>query len=281
MKPLFFGSVALLALTAAGPAVAADMPARAPVYKAAPAMVSVYNWTGFYVGGNVGYSWGTADTDTTLTGFSIAGNIVHSDSLKPKGIIGGGQIGYNWHGAPNWVYGLEADWQVSGEEVNQRYSDPYFFIIGLGTAVTDFDAKISWFGTLRGRVGYAWDRLLIYGTGGLAYGQVKLTGTLLDSGFSIGGPFSGTASFGRSKVNAGWTLGGGVEGAFANNWTWKIEYLYLDLGSLDLSAPGAFTGESLAFHARFTDHVVRGGINYKFDWGKGPVAGKGPVVTRY
>ena len=101
-------------------------------------MVSVYNWTGFYVGGNVGYSWGTADTDTTLLGFS--GSIVHSDSLKPKGIIGGGQIGYNSHGAPNWVYGLEADWQASGEEASQRYSDPYFFgIRGRG----DFSVPLS------------------------------------------------------------------------------------------------------------------------------------------
>ena len=275
MKHLFFGSVAVLALTAAVPAAAADMPAR-PVYKAAPAMVSVYNWTGFYVGGNVGYSWGAANTDTTLSEFtSLAGDFVHSDSLKPKGIIGGGQIGYNWQGHSNWAYGLEADWQASGEKASQSYSDPYTFIIGFATAVTNFDTKISWFGTVRGRVGYAWDRLLIYGTGGLAYGQVKLTGTLLDSGAGIGGPFSGTSTFSGSKVNVGWTVGAGIEGALANNWTWKIEYLYLDLGSLDVSAPGPFTPETVAFHARFTDHIVRGGINYKFDWGKTP------LVARY
>ena len=80
-------------------------------------------------------------------------------------------------------------------------------------------------------------------TGGLAYGEVKVTGTSMDSGFGFGGPFSGIAPIGASKVKAGWTLGAGIEGALAGRWTWKAEYLYVDLGSLDFSSPGPFRQE--------------------------------------
>ncbi len=116
------------------------------------------------------------------------------------------------------------------------------------------------------------DRLLVYGTGGLAYGQVKLAGTATDSGTTImittppflSTPFSGTAPFGASTMNVGWTAGAGVEGALADNWTWKAEYLYVDLGSLNVSAAGPFASENINVHARFTTNIVRAGFNYKF-----------------
>jgi outer membrane immunogenic protein len=232
---------------------------------AAQAAPVAFNWTGFYVGGNVGYGWGTGKTDTTVTGFLAPGGVIaHSDSLKLNGIVGGAQIGYNWQVLPNWVYGLEADWQASGEKASQSYSDAYANGLTAGTVATNFDAKISWFGTVRGRVGYAWDRLFFYGTGGLAYGQVKLAGTTMDSGVFIIFPYSGTAPFSASKVNVGWTLGAGIEGALVNKWTWKAEYLYVDLGSLDISAAGPFAGETITQHARFTSSIIRSGINYHF-----------------
>jgi outer membrane immunogenic protein len=242
--------------------------AQAAVQVAAQAAPAAYNWTGFYIGGNVGAGWGTARTDTTLNGFNtfVPVTFAHSDSPRFYGVIGGLQAGYNWQAAPNWVYGLEADWQGSAAKANQSSSDPYGFFPPLaGTAVANFDAQISWFGTARGRIGYAWDRLLVYATGGLAYGGVKLTGSSMDSGIVIfGGPFSGTAPIGASKVKAGWTLGAGIEGALAGRWTWKAEYLYVDLGSLDFSSPGPFAGETVSGHARFTTNIVRGGINYRF-----------------
>ena len=247
--------------------------------KAAPA--PVYSWTGFYVGGNLGYSWGDPNSDTSLTGIGASTTFgpfafAHSDPLKLQGVIGGAQIGYNWQASPDWVYGLEADWQASGEAAALGYSDPYagrrLGFQAVGTANTNDNAQIPWFGTLRGRVGYALDHVLIYGTGGLAYGQVQLEGTTTDSGSTLficgptcsPTPFGGTAPFGASRVSVGWTAGAGVEGALAGNWTWKAEYLYVDLGSLDLFAPGPFASETINVHARFTDNILRVGFNYKF-----------------
>jgi outer membrane immunogenic protein len=251
-------------------AAAADLPAATPVYKAAPS-VAPYNWTGFYIGGNLGYSWGRADTGTDITGFlGPTSTLVHSDALKLNGAVGGGQIGYNWQVSPNWVYGLEADWQGSSENGGVNHNDPYSLVvpgIGMitsGTLTTNAEAKISWFGTVRGRIGYAWDHLLIYGTGGLAYGGVRLSGTAMDSGTFFAGTYSGTSPFSASRVNAGWTAGAGIEGALASSWTWKIEYLYLDLGSLNFSGLGPFSYETVTAHARFNDNIVRAGLNFQF-----------------
>jgi outer membrane immunogenic protein len=280
---------AAFAALIAGPAMAADL--GAPVYRRPVAVAApIYTWTGFYVGGNVGYSWGRPNSDTILTGIGAPTTFGpfafgHSDPLKLDGVIGGAQIGYNWQASTNWVYGLEADWQASSEKAGLSYSDPYAGTrIGFeaaGAANTNYDAKISWFGTVRGRIGYAWDRLLIYGTGGLAFGRVKLGGAMADSGstlvlcFPCGPtPFGGTAPFSTSRVNAGWTAGIGVEGALVGRWTWKAEYLYVDLGTFNLFAAGPFATETISLHARFTDNIVRVGLNYKF--GYAPV----PIVTK-
>ena len=259
------------------------MPVKAPAYN--PPIIAPYNWTGFYIGGNVGYSWGKADsdisTDPVIANFGaftipIPG-FVGSDSVKPKGIIGGGQIGYNWQLSPNWVAGLEADIQGSGEKASHSFTNSFSFaVFGIspsvtGTAVTDYEAKISWFGTVRGRIGYAWDRVMLYATGGLAYGEIKVAGTNTVSGI-VGGlpsiPFLAVIAMGHSKVNAGWTVGAGIEGALVDHWTWKAEYLYMDLGSLDdPDLPITFinaSGGKVTTHTHFTDNIVRGGINYKF-----------------
>ena len=263
-------------LAASGVALADDMAAKTP-----PPPAPVYSWAGYYVGGNAGYSWARPNSDTTLTGIGAPVTFgpftfAHSDPLKFHGVIGGAQIGYNWQAMPNWVYGLETDWQASGEKAGLSYSDPYAGtrpgFIAAGAANTNYDAKILWFGTVRGRVGYAADRLLIYGTGGLAYGQVKLAGTMMDSGTTLiicgplcsPTPFGRTAPFNVSRVNAGWTAGVGVEGALVGNWTWQVEYLYVDLGSLNIFAPGPFAPETINVHTRFTDNIVRAGLNYKF-----------------
>lgn len=251
-------------------AAAADLPAAAPAYKAAPAGVP-YDWTGFYIGGNIGYGLGRANATETVSGRGfITGffpvSFPHADTLSLDGVIGGGQIGYNWQASPNWVFGLEADWQGASQKASQSHSDPYI-TLGFSSLSAAYEAKISWFGTVRGRVGYAWDRLLIYGTGGLAYGGLRLAGTMTDSGSSLGMPFSATTPFGVSSVKAGWTAGAGVEGEIINNWTWKAEYLYADLGSINVFAPGdtAFLpADAVAAHARFTDNILRVGVNLRF-----------------
>jgi outer membrane immunogenic protein len=275
----------LTAIAVAGligtPAFAADMAVKAPP----PAPAPVYSWTGFYVGGNVGYSWGKADTDfsadpiiidvpqrplVTLPGFA------GSDSVKPHGIIGGGQIGYNWQYSPNWVVGVEADIQASGEKASNTFTNafnvsPVPLTTVIGTAVTNYESKIEWFGTLRGRIGYVWDRWMLYATGGLAYGEVKIAGISTVSGTvlaSTTSPFAVVTGFGHSQINAGWTVGGGIEGSLVNNWTWKAEYLYMDLGALnDPDLPIALlnaSGGRVHTHTTFTDNIVRAGLNYQF-----------------
>lgn len=244
-----------------GSASAADLPVKAPPMIAAPA----FSWTGFYVGGNVGYSWGNSDTNTFFNNAEF-GSFAHSDALRLNGIIGGGQVGFNWQASPAWVFGVEADWQASGEKASGSVSDPFASPASVGTVTTSYEAKISSFGTLRGRIGYAWDRLLVYGTAGLAYGQVRLTGTTNQSGIdSQGGSFNLSTPFSSSNSNIGWAVGAGIEGAIANNWTWKAEYLYIDLGSLDVSQPVLDFGGSITAHGRFTDNIVRVGFNYRFN----------------
>jgi outer membrane immunogenic protein len=309
------GIIAAAVTLAAAQATAADLGARmsapAPVYKAAPAMMAIYNWSGFYVGGNIGYSWGKAETDVTVPGFTIdatttTGTVpvdipggAFSESLKPAGLIGGGQIGWNSQ-VGNWVFGLEADWQASGQKDDRNRSDAFDFVttttppfVVTGTSETNLEARLKWFGTVRGRLGYAWDSVMVYGTGGLAYGKFNVSGVNTVSGTATCvatavvcvapepvTPFSQTTSLSSSKNKAGWTLGAGVEGAaFAPGWTWKAEYLYLDFGKIDqsfataASAPITTSG-LVTTSTRVTDHILRFGVNYRFAGGKGPVVAK-------
>ncbi len=203
------------------PVLASDMPMRAPPYRAfVPA--PLFNWTGFYVGGNVGYGWAS----TGVTGLSGSSNL--------NGFLGGGQIGYNWQGASPLVFGFEADFQGTGQ--NRRDT-----LLGFGVK-----QELPWFGTVRGRVGYAFDQAMIYATGGLAYINYKMTVSGL----------GGTASSDTSK--AGWTVGAGIEWMFAPKWSTKLEYLYLDTGNTSATLFGVpFTG-------RAKDNIVRVGMNYHF-----------------
>ena len=264
---------------------AADLPSKAPAYTP-PA--PVWNWTGFYIGVNGGFSGGKAETDFNAAPVTVVTNVgpaphsfdipgfVGSESARLNGVIGGGQIGYNWQFSPNWVVGVEADIQASGEKGSRQFSNSFSFdppgaiLPVTGTALTDYEAKISWFGTVRGRIGYAWDRVMVYATGGLAYGEVKLDGTSTVSGTVGALPFSITHALGHSHVNTGWTAGAGAEVALAGNWTGKFEYLYMDLGSLDDSDAViipriiSVTGGQTFTHTHFTDNIFRVGLNYKF-----------------
>jgi outer membrane immunogenic protein len=201
------------------------------VYKAPPpppVVVSVFTWTGIYVGGNVGYGWGSSN------GCDVFGCI----DRKPSGFLGGGQIGFNYQFARNWVVGLEADYSWSGMKDSQTYGAlPPFYV----------DDNINQFGTVRGRIGYAWDRSLFYLTGGYAYGTTEYCTN-----------FAGV--FCVKNNHSGWTVGGGWEYAFTNNWTARAEYLYLDLGKQDF-------GPSNLASVETTANVVRFGVNYKFGWG--------------
>lgn len=278
---------ALVAVAATSAASAADM---APRYtKAPPPVVEVWNWTGFYIGGNVGYSWGRADSDVsyfnTATGLPIAppaGSITNA-SYNMDGAIAGGQIGYNWQ-SNNWVFGLEADAQWSDEKGRASYLCAATGAIGpclpgltflpagvAGTSLT-VDTHLEWFGTVRGRVGVlATPRVLLYGTGGLAYGSFKTTGTLTSfNGFGVAVTSVGS----NSDVRFGWTAGAGIEGKITNNWSAKLEYLYLDFDTFRAGTFSAAPAVAIAANVdtRFHDHILRVGLNYTFG---------GPVVAKY
>lgn len=259
-------------------AFAADLAPR--TYTKAPAVMPVlYNWTGFYIGGNVGYSWGRASDTSTFT--NGAGTVLFTSAGRTNlnGVIGGGQIGYNWQ-VQNWLWGLEADIQGSDEKGSRG------FICGVGVCTppivgaavvpgpavaATLSQKINWFGTVRGRVGFLADpKVLLYATGGLAYGGVNSSETI---GVVGGVPLA----FSQSNTRVGWTVGAGIEGAIGDNWTAKLEYLYMDLGSQSgpfVTTIGAFGGGAIttSYSSHFTDNILRVGVNYRFG---------GPVVAKY
>ena len=223
MKKYLLSGVAALGLIAAGAASAADLPSRkGPVV--APVYVPAFTWTGFYVGANAGYGWGNMDS----VGVSAFSDL--------DGFVGGGQIGYNYQ-LGQIVLGVEADFQ--GADLKAGPSFAGFGIVGEG--------KTEWFGTVRGRVGYAFDRFLPYITGGLAYGNVKTT---LAPGVTINGLNS------DDNTHTGWTVGGGVEYAFTNNLVGGVEYLYVDLGDKKVFNGADKVGTDFS--------LVRARLSYKF-----------------
>jgi outer membrane immunogenic protein len=254
---------AITAFGLASPANAADLPAKAPVYKA-PIAIAAYNWTGFYVGGHAGYTWmNSTDAITAVAGnalgFINGGDVASRIPLDPNGFIGGAQIGYNWQPlGSQFVYGLEAD--ISWTDLDKTVSAP-----GPTDAsrIMTANQKMDWLGTVRGRLGYTpTDRLLAYATGGLAFGRGSLS-TALTRTTGCGGNNCQQGS--TSGTKAGWTAGGGLEWAFANNWSAKAEYLYFDLGSLSHQMTDPFFPATIFnASAKFRGSIARVGLNYQF-----------------
>ena len=267
MKKLLLAGAALTALFG-GLANAADMGAR-PAYAPPP---PAYNWTGGYWGGNIGYSWGQAKNDsaasTTNLGVVVNGNAL-SESQKIDGVIGGFQTGYNYQfGA--WVWGWETDFQWSGQKGGSTLTGTLVTGVGPRPATLTTDHKLEWFGTARSRLGFLWGQYaLVYGTAGIAYGQVK-DSVILNVGAA---PVTAAAIDSFKDVKAGWTVGAGIEGALGNGWSVKLEYLYIDLGKTELTSARAVNvgGAVIATNAnqtfRTTDNIFRVGLNYK--WGPG------------
>jgi outer membrane immunogenic protein len=236
---------------------AADLALKAP-----PPPAPVYNWTGWYVGLNVGGSFGRAGDTSTYGAPPVP---FTSTSSNLDGVIGGGQIGYNLQSG-NWLVGLEADIQGTSERGSANTT---LFVPGIGctfapcgslAALNDTE-KLPWFGTVRGRLGVlASPTWLFYVTGGLAFGEIRSNETLTVAGTPAINNFDTT--------RAGWTFGGGVEAALGGNWSAKLEYLYLDFGNITNTFTGltippvTVTPVTLTTHV--TDNVVRAGVNYHF-----------------
>jgi outer membrane immunogenic protein len=226
-----------------GAAMAADI--SRPVYKAPPAgaLPVAYDWTGFYIGGHVGYGW----ADKTWSDPFSFGTVSHN----ADGFLGGGQAGFNYQ-VGQFVFGAEGDFTWSG--ISGGVSRTF----GLAAPVTaNFNTDVDWTATVTARAGIAFDRWLVYAKGGAAFAKDR---------YSTNFYTPGTIELSDTRV--GWTAGAGVEYAFAPNWSAKLEYNYMDFGTRAVSfTPGTSTDIDQQIHA------VKFGINYKF--------GAGPLTARY
>lgn len=216
-------AVALLGLVDIAPADAADL-SVAPLYKAPPAPVvaPAYNWSGFYLGANGGGGWSTSHWDSV-------------GSTNGSGVVVGGTAGLNWQ-TGRAVFGLEGDIDWSNVKGSTTSA----------ACPAGCTTQNDWLATVRGRAGYAFDRVMPYVTGGLAVGDIKAS----TPGFA-----------GVNQTNAGWTAGGGLEFALSNNWTAKAEYLHVDLGNMNC---GFNCGTTANNNVSLREDLVRGGLNFKF-----------------
>ena len=276
-KHFLLASTAVAAL--ATTAMAADLPSR----RVAPApyvAVPVFTWTGFYIGANAGYIFSDQGSINTFgnngpaagpsTIFNVAiGARPPVARLDPEGFTGGGQVGYNYQFG-NVVVGLEADAAYTDFAQTRGF-------LGTTGAISQFRTDMSFLGTVRGRLGYAYDRVMVYGTGGFAYGDVQHTGAFFATPAAGG---TGVTQFfgGRSRMETGWTAGGGIEYALPTNFslfnssavTLKAEALYYDLGRSSIVvgdtgfAPAATRGQSYTSRFDNTGVIARAGLNFKF-----------------
>jgi outer membrane immunogenic protein len=225
MKRVILAGVAALAMaTTMAAAHAADMPRRFAMPTKAPAYTPPYNWSGAYVGLNDGGAWGHSDWSAT-TGTS---------STNPSGGVVGGTLGYNWQTGQT-LFGVEGD--VDWSDIRGSTS--------AAPCTTTCETRNDWLATARGRIGYAFNRVMPYVTGGAAFGDIKAT----PSGFA-----------GASETRAGWTAGAGVEVGLSGPWSAKAEYLYTDLGKTNCPAGSCAASSDVDFHTS----LVRAGINYRF-----------------
>jgi len=249
---------------------AADLPRKAPIMKAPVA--APFSWTGFYIGGHVGGGWGDKKWSDWFDPINGSSTVGPDASYHVSGVLGGGQIGYNWQSG--WtVFGIEADASAASIKGSGN-NDPFVFIgpgvVALtGSGCLDLNGacttKIEALGTITARLGAAVDRVLFYAKGGAAWEHEKHTVRAFDL-LAPNDPLTNFTST-TSETRWGWTAGAGIEYAFTNNWSAKIEYNYLDFGkdqvAFTLPAPTGF-GVGGTLHQ--TLHVVKGGLNYRFGY---------------
>ena len=270
-RKILLASVGAVALSGSA-ALAADLPSQAPPPVYVPP-VPIFTWTGIYVGGQIGYAWTSGNNN--FTGFDpfFPGAPFLSTSIggTPSGVIGGANVGYNYQ-INQWVLGLEGS--VDGTSLKNTAAA--FFPDGT-TLSAHSTADIQ--GSIRGKLGVAWDRALIYGTGGVAFGGFNTDVSIANTGFLNGGnPFFASGNVSTTRV--GWTVGGGIQYAVTNNWSIFAEYRYTNFGDIrennfGLLPTGAFFNGNRQIH----QNQVQAGFDYKFDL-FGPF-GPTPVVAKY
>ena len=253
----------------ATPAVAADL-AKAPPPRPAP-VAPVINWTGFYVGGNLGGVVENASGTSNFTDTTPNPPNPQSNSFTNTSFLGGVQAGYNWQFAPLWVAGIEADWDWTNTGYNfcRQTSVSSVACSDNGFGFETINSKTDWLATLRGRLGVTWGNWLFYGTGGAAWGRINTTLSLnctaLGCGESSIAAVSASSSAGTTA--AGWVAGLGAEWMFAGNWSVRAEWLHVDLGSINDSLPTVGSGGTIqtAVWSRTEKFdEFRAGFNYLF-----------------
>jgi outer membrane immunogenic protein len=208
MSRIALGAAALIAASGTASVEAADLyyGSRAPYTVNQP--LNIYSWAGPYLGGNLGWAWGSVDNSVT----------------RPSGFVGGAQAGYNFFQTGPWVFGVEGDLQATGASdtfAPWKFSNP-------------------WFGTVRGRAGYAFNNILFYGTAGLAFGELR----------------GETFGLSETHTNAGWTAGLGAEFGLTPNWSTRFEFLFVDLSDSNFTITGVQNGYHFG--------LLRAGVNYRF-----------------
>jgi outer membrane immunogenic protein len=263
MKRILMASA--VALTAAGgQALAADLPPPMAPPPRAPAayipLAPAYNWSGFYIGGNLGAGFSKGSYSDSL-------GSTFNTSNSNTSFLGGGQVGVNYEFGSGVVIGAEAmfDWAPNTNNTITATAPN-----GVSTGTAQFNNR--WLTTATGKLGYAWDRVLLYGKGGWAWvGQSNSNVSVTNPPGVVGVP-AGTsaASLSSNSTLGGWTAGVGVEWAFAGNWSARAEYDYIGLQNqtYTVTGPGVFSGDRIGTSNR-SIQLVTAGLNYKFGWGGG------------
>ncbi len=256
MRRLLMGLITpVSAIALAQAASAADL--GPPVYKAPP---PVFSWTGCYLGGNIGYGWGRETVFIPNLGETTGKPELEGVSLGPvtgdtSGVLGGGQVGCNYQFAPNWVVGIEGDGEAADikGDVTQSFSSAGFPTTVTGTA----HAQTDWIASATGRLGWTWNRVMLYARGGAAWAGDKYSADLPAFNEHIE----------TSVTRPGWKVGGGVEWSFWDNWSAKAEYDFYDFSTRNLTLPGTISGVPEVvpgIDIKETISTVKVGINYRF-----------------
>jgi len=232
-------TIAALLLAAGGQAFAADVtppPPPSPVYKSLPP--AIYNWTGIYIGVNAGYGSGSSNWSDGPTGTT--------GSFPTSGFLVGGTLGANYQ-IGEYVFGIEGDGDWTNLSGNSGMTCGA--IAAVVPPPTSCQTQGEWLATLRGRLGYAFDRILIYGTAGAVFGNIQ-------AGLNPPLTFD-------NAIEAGWTVGAGVEYAISPNWTLKVEYLFVDLPNGACTTVGN-CGGAAGSTVSFNENIVHAGVNFRF-----------------
>ncbi|MGZ5854559.1 MAG: outer membrane protein [Xanthobacteraceae bacterium] len=245
MRQFAIGAVSIIFLGGTVAVQAADM--ATPVFKSNPVVAATYDWTGFYVGGHVSYGWRNTDATSIDT---VTGAVVATDSSSASAFHGGGQVGYDLMMPSHYVVGILAD-------VTSGSSDTNTFSNAAGTNVHSTEGKTDVSGTVRGRLGYAFDRVMAYGTGGWAWSTGSELRTQLVGTTGLATP--GTAES-VSVHHNGWTVGPGAAWALSPNWNVFLEYRYTRFEATTVTFPIA----QRSTNSTTTANNVELGVSYKF-----------------